>query len=206
MNLKHLRNASATIAILGLSLLSVAPAKAFGIPMYEPSAEVKRLASKELSEIESDSKGKPLSLGKWCEQRDLLPLATAHTVDVLMQKAKTKDCGALERKLQGLEQLDLSRKSISDLSPLAALTSLQVLNLSNNKINDLEPLSGLNKLRNVDVSNNDISDLDPILSAAQYAIKSDGNPRLQAVFKEKQVREQDYQQALALVNGVFGCF
>jgi tetratricopeptide (TPR) repeat protein len=169
MNLKHLRNASATIAILGLSLLSVTPAKAFG-------------------EIESSSKEKPLSLSKWCEQRDLLPPTTAQIMYVLMNKAKAKDCKSFERKLQGLEQLDLSYESISDISPLATLTSLKVLDLSNNEINDLEPLSGLNKLRNVDVSNNDISDLNPILSAAQYdAINFSGNPRLQ------QVLERDYQ-------------
>jgi Leucine-rich repeat (LRR) protein len=169
MNLKHLRNASATIAILGLSLLSVTPAKAFG-------------------EIESSSKEKPLSLSKWCEQRDLLPPTTAQTLYILMNKAKAKNCESFERKLQGLEQLDLSYGNISDISPLATLTSLKVLDLSNNDINDLEPLSGLNKLRNVDVSNNNISDLNPILSAAQYdAINFSGNPRLQ------QVLERDYQ-------------
>jgi Leucine-rich repeat (LRR) protein len=169
MNLKHLRNASATIAILGLSLLSVTPVKAFG-------------------EIESSSKEKPLSLSKWCEQRDLLPPTTAQTLYILMNKAKAKNCESFERKLQGLEQLDLSYGNISDISPLATLTSLKVLDLSNNDINDLEPLSGLNKLRNVDVSNNDISDLDPILSAAQYdVINFSGNPRLQ------QVLERDYQ-------------
>jgi hypothetical protein len=61
--IKHLRNTSTIIGILGLSLLSMSPAKAFGLPMYEPSAELKEVINKGLGEIESESKAKPLSLG-----------------------------------------------------------------------------------------------------------------------------------------------
>jgi Leucine-rich repeat (LRR) protein len=113
-----------------------------------------------------------------------------------MRKAKTKDCKAFDRKLQRLEQLDLSRSSISDLSPLAALTSLQILNLRSNDISDLEPLSGMSKLRKVDVSNNDISDLAPIVQF-QRSIESAGNPRLEEVIAERVTREQDYVNAEA---------
>jgi internalin A len=44
----------------------------------------------------------------WCRQKDDLSPETKHTVEVLLEKAETTECGAADRKLSILTQLDLS--------------------------------------------------------------------------------------------------
>jgi Leucine Rich repeats (2 copies) len=51
---------------------------------------------------------------------------------------------------------------ITDLSPLADLTSINRLNLNNNKISDLTPLAGLTKITHLGIHGNNISDLTPL--------------------------------------------
>ena len=60
------------------------------------------------------------------------------------------------------ERLDLSRRNLSELSALAALTGVRELNLAHNAVADLAPLSGLTGLRVLDLSSNAIADLTPL--------------------------------------------
>ena len=60
------------------------------------------------------------------------------------------------------ERLDLSRRNLSELSALAALTGVRELNLADNAVADLAPLSGLTGLRVLDLSSNAIADLTPL--------------------------------------------
>ena len=60
--------------------------------------------------------------------------------------------------------LDLTDKSISDLTPLACLTNLERLDLRRNSISDLSPLSGLTKLRYLNLMDNQISDLSSLVT------------------------------------------
>ena len=65
--------------------------------------------------------------------------------------------------LTSLTWLDLSRNLISDLSPLTGLTSLMRLNLSQNySLSDLSPLAGLTSLTSIELRTSSVSDLSPL--------------------------------------------
>lgn len=154
MNLKHLQKASAVIGILGLSLLSMSPAKAL-------------------------MKTRPLNFAQLCEQKDFASPGTKHTIEVLLTMSKTSDCQVARRKLEDLEQLDLSHRQINELTPLSRLNNLRILDLSNNQITDLQPLSSL-QLDRLDVSDNRIKDLEPVESSHIDIIASENPIDLQS--------------------------
>ena len=64
--------------------------------------------------------------------------------------------------LTGIEVLYFTDNQISDLTPLAGLTSLTWLGLVINEISDLAPLAGLTSLTHLALSSNEISDLAPL--------------------------------------------
>ena len=64
-----------------------------------------------------------------------------------------------------------------DLRPLASLINLEVLSLENTKVSDISPLSGLKKLRDLNLSHNDISDIRPLAGLTQLrTLLIQGNP------------------------------
>jgi hypothetical protein len=62
-----------------------------------------------------------------------------------------------------LQDLDLHGNQISDITPLASLTSLQWLGLWGNQISDLSPLASLTNLWTLYLGFNQISDLKPLV-------------------------------------------
>lgn len=64
--------------------------------------------------------------------------------------------------LLDIHTLDLSDKSITDLSGIEHLRNLQALNLAHNHISDLSPLRTLRSLRSLDLQDNGIVDLDQV--------------------------------------------
>lgn len=62
----------------------------------------------------------------------------------------------------GVTELDLTEMGISDISPLAELTSLEVLVLRDNPVSDLSPLAGLTKLKRLDLFHTQVSDVSPL--------------------------------------------
>ena len=66
---------------------------------------------------------------------------------------------------------------ITDLSPLASLTTLESLRIRNTGAVDLSPLAGLTQLKTLYLSNPDISDLTPLsgLTNLIYLMLDDGN-------------------------------
>ncbi|CAI9404881.1 hypothetical protein ANOBCDAF_04707 [Pleomorphomonas sp. T1.2MG-36] len=64
--------------------------------------------------------------------------------------------------LAGLQSLDISGSTISDLAPLDGLKELRNLNCSQTQISDLAPLADLNELQSLDCSGTQISDLAPL--------------------------------------------
>ena len=104
----------------------------------------------------------------WCIQQEQLTPGARHTVDVLLEKAGTKDCDRANKILTNLTELDLKGNQISDLSPLPLapsiipITRLSVRVASYNQISDLSPLAPLNNLTKLDLSGNQISDLSPL--------------------------------------------
>ena len=64
--------------------------------------------------------------------------------------------------LTSLRNLNVARNQISDIRPLAGLIGLTHLNLRNNHIRDLNPLAGLIELTFLSVRDNRISDFSPL--------------------------------------------
>jgi internalin A len=99
----------------------------------------------------------PKSFEAWCRQRKSVPAATRHTIDVLLEKAGTKDCKLADRQLKTLPDLYLQGDRISDVKPLAGLTNLPILSLNRNQIGDVKPLAGLTNLTELHLEHNPIA-------------------------------------------------
>ena len=70
----------------------------------------------------------------WCREKDSLSPEAKHTVEVLLEEARTTECDAADRTLSSLTGLKLNFNEISDIKPLASLTKLTRLYLSGNPI------------------------------------------------------------------------
>ncbi len=110
----------------------------------------------------SPQQPKPKIFETWCRQRKSVPAATRYTIDILLEKAGTKDCQKADRQLKTLTNLDLSGNKISDVNPLAGLTNLTSVDLTMNKISDIKPLAGLTNLTSLSLNGNKISDVKPL--------------------------------------------
>ena len=66
------------------------------------------------------------------------------------------------RDLSWLRRLDCSNTQVSDLAPLAGLSSLQELGCSDTQVSDLAPLAGLSSLKRLGCSGTQVSDLAPL--------------------------------------------
>lgn len=97
-------------------------------------------------------------LSTWCES-PLLPSEARATVNTLLEITNTKDCREAESVLGKREELDLSRRGLSDLWPLTVLRQLRSVNVSGNTIEDPTPLAHLTNLEELDVSNNRLTTL-----------------------------------------------
>src|ERR671932_484680 len=93
----------------------------------------------------------------WCRQKDSLSPEAKHTVEVLLEEARTTECDAADRTLSSLTALKLNFNEISDIKPLASLTNLTDLHISFNKISDIKPLESLTNLKWLDLERNQIS-------------------------------------------------
>ena len=81
-----------------------------------------------------------------------------------------------ERPASSLTRLDLPRRGLTDISPLAGLTGLEVLDLSGNAVADAWPLAGLSNLRRLDLSGNRIEDVSALAGLAGLEVLLlDGN-------------------------------
>ena len=80
--------------------------------------------------------------------------------------------------LERLYLSDLFRNTPTlDLHPLANLINLEELFLENNKVSDISPLARLKKLQILDLAHNDISDLRPLVGLTELRkLRITGNP------------------------------
>jgi internalin A len=106
----------------------------------------------------------PRTFADWCLNKNKESVQIKHTVDVLLQVAKTTDCHQAGKLLSTRSELYLNNNQITDLKPLSSLTNLAFLNLGNNQIADLKPLSTLTNLTGLTLYNNQIADLKPLSS------------------------------------------
>lgn len=102
------------------------------------------------------------SFTQWCQEKESVPAATKHTIDVLLERAGTKDCREADTYLTSLNRLYLLNKEIVDLRPLAGLTNLTKLNLEGNRVSDLQPLATLTELTVLYLDGNKIVDVKPL--------------------------------------------
>ena len=81
--------------------------------------------------------------------------------DLDLSRTQVSDLTPL-RGLTALQGLDLSETQVSDLTPLRGLTALQNLHLGGIKVSDLTPLRGLTALQSLDLGRTEVSDLTPL--------------------------------------------
>jgi internalin A len=96
---------------------------------------------------------------EWCQQKANLSQQRRRTVEVLLQVAKTQNCGQANQTLTNLTELSLGGNQISDIKPLSNLTKLTSLSLTGNQISDIKPLSNLTKLTSLSLTGNQMSNL-----------------------------------------------
>jgi internalin A len=104
----------------------------------------------------------PRTFADWCLNKNNLSVETLHTINALLQVAKTTDCNQASKLLSALSELSLSSNQIADLKPLSTLTNLTNLDLDSNQIADLKPLSTLTNLTGLSLNKNRIADLKPL--------------------------------------------
>ena len=121
----------------------------------------------------------PRTFADWCLNKNNLSVETLHTINALLQVAKTTDCNQASKLLSALTELSLDSNQIADLKPLSTLTSLTWLYLGNNQITDIRPLSTLASLTELYLNNNQIADLLPLSDLTKLDLLSLGdNPSL----------------------------
>ena len=87
-----------------------------------------------------------------------------------------------------VQEMDFPGGSITDLTPLAGLTSLKTLDVSNNQISSVAPLAGLTNLTTLLLHNNDITDITPIAPLLN-ATKADGSPAVKWTLSNNQITD-----------------
>lgn len=113
-----------------------------------------------------------LSFVEWCQRRTAVPSDTQHTINVLLEIAKTNDCKLADGRLRthilrNGSFLNLRGRKISDLKPISGFTEITAIFLDNNQIRDLQPLTTLNNVTTATFGNNQISDLRPLARMTQ---------------------------------------
>jgi len=101
----------------------------------------------------------PRTFADWCLNKNNLSVETKHTIDVLLEQARTTDCNQASKVLSAVTEFSLSHYRIADLKPLSTLTNLTYLSLGNNRIADIKPLSTLTNLTDLFLGYNQIADI-----------------------------------------------
>ena len=97
------------------------------------------------------------------EDEPITPLDMAGLTSLAARRAGITDLSGLEFAVR-LKQLDLNLNAVSDLAPLAGLTSLEMLSLARNRIGDdaLSTVSRLTGLEVLSLAGNGLDDLSPL--------------------------------------------
>lgn len=131
---------------------------------------------------------------------------TRHTLETLSQEARVDGCVETMSWLQRQTSLDLTRKNITNLSPLTYAANLKWLFLSKNFIIDLSPLNNLRLLRLLDISHNPIGSIAHLSNLNSLVVLNISNtsitnlqslhylPKLKILSsKNNQIRNFEYQ-------------
>ncbi len=88
--------------------------------------------------------------------------AARRTIQAVFWTTMAEDCNQANERLIGMTSLTLKDRGLTDLTPLADLTTLKSLDLAGNPIADVTPLAGLENLARLDVSRTTLADLAPL--------------------------------------------
>lgn len=83
--------------------------------------------------------------------------AIAHTIKVLTMTGES--CIDSFRRLSALKRLNLAKRQLTDIAPLASFKNLEQLDLADNRITSIKPLTGLQKLTWLNLDRNDLGDI-----------------------------------------------
>ena len=137
------------------------------LPFFLSLATVLSIASPTLAQSSGDlqfftQQFSPQPFSQWCQILQQLPEPQQRTVEALLAFAQTTDCVAAEQKLLGAGFINLIDRQLTDLTPLASLTTVSGLDLSFNQIEDLHPLQNLPNLSFLLLAGNQIEDVTPL--------------------------------------------
>jgi internalin A len=121
-HLRHLSVLTATLLInenLAITLPGFRPLVTLFVFLFVSSFPAKAFPSKEATT--------PRTFADWCLNKNKVSAQTKHTVNLLLQEAKTQDCHQASKVLSTLTQLYLPNNQITDLKPLSRLTNLSAL-------------------------------------------------------------------------------
>ncbi|MBF0314415.1 MAG: hypothetical protein HQK50_00010 [Oligoflexia bacterium] len=111
----------------------------------------------------------PKNFTEWCTrnnlttpQKDVVKLLLNITPQGSAGFGNANKCKKSEDFLMTLKVINLSNRSVIDISPLNSLTKASELILSNNQISDITPLSELRELTALNLSQNSITNLYPL--------------------------------------------
>ena len=99
----------------------------------------------------------------------IAPLAKLPLTELRLWDNKVSDLAPLAN-LTTLTELDVGYCRISDISPLANLIQLEWLEICGNQISDISPLANLTQLTYLDAHNNQIADVRPLTSLPRLEV------------------------------------
>ncbi|MDY3901555.1 MAG: leucine-rich repeat domain-containing protein [Atopobiaceae bacterium] len=152
----------------GSGAIEVTSTEATGVPTSAPAASIVDPAPAKPDEervlIPDDNLRAVIekSLGKRAGEKitaaELETLREVNAYHTGLMGSKVRSISGLEL-ARNLEVLNLNENSVSDLAPLAQLTSLRELRLVRNEVSDLTPIAGLTDLRVLDIYYNHVTDI-----------------------------------------------
>ena len=139
-----------------------------GLQISETISTSDALVSSETANVETWMPD--LALRAAVREELALPAAALLTKDMLQGLRHLRTGGIGITDIKGLEfahnivslSFGNGGNYITDLTPLASLTTLMYLNISGNQVNDVSPLCSLTSLIHLNLANNHVSDLKPL--------------------------------------------
>lgn len=106
------------------------------------------------------------------EAESIIPIKDLNLVRALNTILNKEDLNSpiLQSEADSVLELDLSDRSISDLSGIEYFHNLEKIYLSNNDIKDVSPIANLKYLETIDLSNNKVFDITPLESSSARKI------------------------------------
>ena len=93
-----------------------------------------------------------------CKKADLDP-EPKKTVKAIFAKTMAEDCETANARLLTMKTLNLSERSLTDLTPLAGLPKLTNLDISKNPLNDVSVLADLEQLKSLNIIETQVTDV-----------------------------------------------